>query len=195
MIIPDNLVVIDLETSGLNPVEHGILEIGAVKLATGEEFECRCRLGEEFKYDPRVYPVNHIGESEARDERFMSETAAVSELLMWLGSGPKWMQGGSYPQFDLGFLHQVALESALILPMGRQLLDLATVAVTYCIATGTQIPKSLSADSIYRMLGLPEEPRPHRALQGARAEAHAFRTMFNRLALAQGQALNLRANP
>ena len=188
MTIPANIVVLDVETSGLDPARHGILEIGAQKLATGEEFECQVRLAEDREYDRGVFRINGVSETVARHEERMSIDAALFELAGWLGAPPDgckgWMIAGSNPKFDDAFLRAAvpSMDSQFVSwPFLRHLLDLATVAITYCIATGAPMPSSLSADAIYRMLGLSEEPKPHRALQGVTYEAGAFKQMFRTL--------------
>ena len=185
--IPQNIVVVDVETSGLDPRIHGILEIGAVKMATGDEFTCEVRLEDDMVYDQGVYRVNGIAEERARSSERMSVEAALFELFGWLSpcpdGGKGWLMAGSNPRFDDGFLRAAyGDDTAAKYPFLRHLLDLQTVAFTYFVATGTPMPKSLSADAIYRAVGLPEEPKPHQALRGARYEAHGFHTIFNRLA-------------
>ena len=186
--VPQNLVVVDVETSGLDPMLHGIVEIGAVKLATGAEFECKVRLEDGRIYDPGVYRINGVTEHEARDSSRMDVAAGFAELALWLGKAPGeekgWVMAGSNPKFDDSFLRASGVSEmapARGWPFLRHLVDLQTVAITYCIAMGRPIPRSLSADAIYRMLGLPEEPKPHRALQGATYEARAFLAMFLKL--------------
>jgi len=187
--IPYNIVVVDLETSGLDPLRHGILEIGAHRLADGNEFSCAVRLADAMEYDPGVFRINGITEAEARSEDRMSEAAALSEFFLWLGEGHRDTIAGSNPKFDHDFLKVVAGKEGFgKWPFGRHLFDLQTAAVTYLIATGTEVPNSLSADSIYRALGLPEEPKPHKALRGAQHEAHAFRVIFGRLSMVQTYA-------
>lgn len=180
--VPENVVVVDLETSGLDPDKHGILEIGAVRMSSGAEFECKVRLAENLEYDPGVYRVNGVTEAEARSEDRLTETAALYEFFLWL-NGKDILMAGSNPRFDHDFLKVASKDGQeMPWPFRRHLLDLQTTALTYVIASGVPVPRSLSADAVYSMLGQPMEPKPHRALQGARAEAHAFRLIFSRLA-------------
>lgn len=50
-----DVVVFDLETTGLSPERDGIVEIGAVRVVDG-------RVAEELKYETLVRPVNALGE-------------------------------------------------------------------------------------------------------------------------------------
>lgn len=50
-----NVVVFDLETTGLSPERDGIVEIGAVRVVNG-------KIEETLKYETLVKPTNHSGE-------------------------------------------------------------------------------------------------------------------------------------
>ena len=179
------ILVVDLETTGLESTKHSIVEFGAVWL-TGEEgeFHMDCRIWRGAHLDPRALGVNGLSPDRCQNPALPDESDAILEFLQWLGPQPV-MLAGLNPSFDRNFLHAAmrrASNGAMVASgdlFPHRTLDLHTLAVSYAIAKGDPIPsRGFYTDEIYAILDLPPEPKPHRALVGARREAEALRILL-----------------
>lgn len=191
------VVVVDLETSGLVPGAHGILEIGAVPLDPGHPgtFHREVRLEWHMEWDAGAAIVHGFTREEASSHRRTTDAVAVEDLLDWLddevlrGIEGRAVLAGMNPRFDRDHLAHVAdradLGARFAGLVSHRTLDLHTLAVCHFWRNLAYEPQmfprgldSLRTDAIYGLLGLPPETRPHRALEGARREAEAFRLLL-----------------
>jgi len=185
------IVVVDLETSGLDPVRHGILEIGACFLANpdmeGSHFEMKVRLHRALDWTAEALAVNGRDRAGLYDPALVSERDALQALFAWAGPGPLVLAGMNVGKFDLAFLSAaMARHPEVRWPkLGHRTLDMHSVALAWAAQNGKEVDvtrlSTESTDAIYLMLGLPEEPKPHRALTGAQREREALRLMMERV--------------
>ena len=88
--------------------------------------------------------------------------------------------------FDRDFLNSSLQRAKINFAFPYRTIDLHTLAYTTCRTKGIPIPErnghpALSSDAVMRLLGLPEEPKPHIALMGAKIAAEAFsRLMYGK---------------
>lgn len=184
--LPEGLVVIDCETTGLDPARCGLLEIAAVT-AGGEEFHALCRPDhpETCLVEPQAMAVNGQNWEEAR-ARTKTAAAAAFELAEWLRQRlpegcRRWIHAGRNPSFDRAFLLAALAaggHGGETLPCSRRLLDQHAVAYWWAVSRGIDIASpDFSTDLVYRHHGFAPESRPHRALAGARLCAAVFHLM------------------
>ncbi len=99
----DNLfwVSVDIETTGINPYEHEIIEIGAVLFSLKsikKRFQRLVKINK--KQDPRAQAIHKITNEEV-EKNGVSLENALSELLLFIGEVPLIFHNAS---FDLSFL-------------------------------------------------------------------------------------------
>lgn len=190
---PPLILVVDIETTSARPQWGGIVEIGAHWLTgprEGSEFEIKCRPPFTVEIQEKALEVN--GCDWLNDMTVPPESEAIERFLEWVGGcgeNPVLLAGNN-PRFDWEFL-QAALarrnlgfcveenEGLLKLPFPHRQLDLHTLAIASALANSYPCTgNGLYTDAILGMLNLPPEPKPHRALCGARSEAEAFRLLL-----------------
>ena len=175
-------IILDTETTGLDPAQHGLLEIGAVHAQTGEEFQTAVRCWPGASIQREALAVNGITYSQVDAPERPHESDALRALLQWLP--PQCLIAGMNPSFDRSFLDAAVrrhrgLPSA---PWSHRTLDLHSLALAYAVRRGVSLPeRGFHTDAIYEMLGLPPEPKPHAAITGARREFDAFQRIFTEL--------------
>src|SRR5262245_29770057 len=100
------IVVVDVETTGLKPERHGIIEIGAVDLTTGLEFFAECRIPVLCEWEQEALDVNGATPSRCYDPAYQREIEAVIQFSAWLEQSCGIVKevavlAGMNPRYDL----------------------------------------------------------------------------------------------
>lgn len=172
------MIVVDVETGGVDPTHNPLLSIGAVDLNNLDTFYVEMKPWDE---DQRVtqdaLKVN--GQWHYKQNRH-TVPQAMTKFKTWLW-GRDTILAGHNPSFDISFLNYNFARMKQKPPFGFRTVDLHSVAFAYCMAKGIAIPDKMTSDAIYNLLGMIPEPRPHHGLNGALWEATAFLKIFKEL--------------
>lgn len=192
-------LVVDVETTGLNPDRHSLIQIGVEDVMTAATFATDCRVWEGSEWSEGAAVVHGKSLDWCIDPVKPTEAEAIELLLAWLAQTyevPPVILCGMNPSFDLRFLQAAAAraDQAAVRgaregerACGRQIrdwfghrtMDMHTLAVQWAMDFGHPVPPAgFHTDSIYSMIRQPPEPRPHEAATGARREAEAFRELM-----------------
>lgn len=178
------MLIVDIETSGVDPVKNSILSIGAIDfLDPAREFNEECKAFPGAHISDESLAVNGYSREEVFDVRKQSDKQIVEKFLAWaLASGDHTLAGQN-PSFDRDFLRYTAERYNLNWPLTHRTLDLHSVCYFHMIKRGIEpiLEKNRSAlnlDAILAYVGMPAEPKPHIATNGARLEAEAFSRLF-----------------
>jgi hypothetical protein len=191
--LPRNFVVVDCETSGLDPHVHSLLSLGA-ETADGATFYGTCQPWAGAICDPAAMAVNGMDWEEAQGEA-LGPGELVSEFCGWLSEqerwtklprGTRWIMGGKNPQFDYEYLlHSLAKiwpdrsQCGRILNISRRCVDLHSLAYGWAMRQAIDFGAvDFSTDTIYAQLGFAKEASPHHALTGAQLEMAVFRKLL-----------------
>lgn len=173
-----HLIVVDVETSGLDPTCHDVLEVAAIDLATGEDLTfvptpVRGSWLEEA--DPDALRINRYFERAVyRDRVDVDTTRDRWRLLADILDGN--IIAGANPQFDASFVDAAMRHWGIECRRRHQLRDLATYAAG---VLGIDPAELVSSASIFESLGVVNDS-PHSAWGDAAATADAFRTLLDR---------------
>jgi len=176
---PEELFLLDLETTGLDPIENSIHEISCKQLVSEA-----CWYTDKFR---------------ARTGTLVCEKATTVNGVDWTcleNRGRSWMEGMAFffgwiielreevgkpivftginvGQFDLDFLNQawILLNGETKVPWTHRVLDLHSIIYLMAIAKGSETPAGgFSTSKLYDFYGLAPEPIPHNAKQGVEYE-------------------------
>lgn len=197
------MLVVDVETTGLNPYRNGILSIGAVNFKYPENYYyAEGRPQASVVLEKRALEINGFTEEELRAlPKPMIEV--MVEFYEWINQQPKdtpLIIGGHNVGFDIWFLraeHERCGLKNSIVPFKYRGMDLHSTAMAhYALKKGFMYPGDMPADYIQEKLGLPIEPSPHNALNGAVFEAECFsRLLFNRILFTDFEQYPVKENP
>lgn len=170
-------VAIDLETTGLDPTVHQIIDVGAVRFRSGRpESEFRSFVRADRPLDPFITDLTGITDPDLLGAPQFSEISQA--LLDFIGADPLV---GQNVEFDLGFL-RAAGESVLPRAPGERfaffqarVLDTALLARIFW----AELP-SFSLAALCSTFGI-ELRQAHRALDDARATGSVLATMLRSL--------------
>lgn len=167
-----HLIVVDVETSGLDPTIHDVLEVAAIDLATGDELHFVPTPISSVWLEQSSAPamrVNRYFERGVFEHQVDLETTRKRwETLGTMLDGN--ILAGANPAFDARFVDQAMSHHVVECRRRYQLRDLATYAAGV-LRTDPAAPTSSS--EVYAALGITNE-EAHSALGDARATAEAF---------------------
>lgn len=167
------MIIVDIETTGVDPLKNSIVSIGAVDFEKGDEFYIECCAIPDREIDEYALKINGFTKEQCLDTSKPSAEEAYKKFLWWTTDDRLVMLAGQQVgSFDAKFLQHMHERCGLgKWPFGHRTLDLHSVAYA-------KFGESLSLDGILQKLGLPPEPKPHNALTGARVEYAAFKKLL-----------------
>lgn len=174
------MIVVDVETTGIDPKRHSIVSIGAVDFSNPEnQFYQECRIWDGAEIDEEALKINGFSEEDIKSHDKITEKELINNFLQWIENIGDKTIAGENPSFDRDFLKFSAERNGIKWPLGYRTVDLHTLCYTHQLKRGINPPikngkSDLNTDKILEYVGLPAEPKPHNALIGAKMEAEAF---------------------
>ncbi len=174
------MIVLDIETTGTDPRLHSIVEVGAIDFdCPGNYFNSRCQIWEGAETDFRALEINGLTLNEIQDEKILTQVDLISGFITWIDQIEDKTIAGQNVDFDIDFLNESAARCGLDFSLGKRKVDQHSVVYAHFLKRNIKPPlkdgfSDLNSDLIMDYVGLPPEPKPHRAINGARYEAEAL---------------------
>jgi DNA polymerase III subunit epsilon len=162
-------VSLDLETTGLNPKQDKIIEIGAVKVVNGEIVDTYTTLVKPGrKLDDVVIQLTGIDDSMLKGDLVKEPNVAIPELLDFLGN---YILLGHSILFDFSFVKRYAVNQRMTYE--AEAIDTLKIARKYL----QELPsRSLPALCEYYHI----TQKAHRALEDAVATSHLYQKLLEK---------------
>jgi DNA polymerase III epsilon subunit-like protein len=185
------MIVLDIETTGLDPRRHSIIEVGAIDFdCQGNYFNERCSIWDGAEIDFKALEINGLTLSEIQDQTINTQKEIITKFMIWMDQIQDKTIAGQNVDFDVDFLNESSLRCGLNFSLGKRKVDQHSIVYAHFLKRNIRPPlkdgfSDLNSDFIMNYVGLPSEPKPHRAINGARFEAEALsrllfgRTMFD----------------
>ncbi|MFM2357713.1 MAG: hypothetical protein RJA61_450 [Candidatus Parcubacteria bacterium] len=181
------MIVLDVETTGTDPLKHSLVSIGAVDFDKPErQFYEECRIFEGAHVMEEALVVNGMTHEQITDSQKKSDKEIIEDFLKWVEESDNHTFGGLNHHLDLYFIHMAALRNHIDFAWPKRIVDLHSVSYAHMAQRGLQIPlknkhTDISGDTTMKYVGIPTEPRPHIGLNGAKWEAEALsRLIYNK---------------
>lgn len=182
------MIVLDLETTGTDPRLHSIVEVGAIDFdRPGNYFNSRCQMWEGAETDLKALEINGLTLNEIQDEKILTQVDLISGFITWMDQIEDKTIAGQNVDFDIDFINESAARCGLDFNLGKRKVDQHSVVYAHFLKRNIKPPlidgfSDLNSDLIMDYVGLPPEPKPHRAINGARYEAEALsRLIYGRV--------------
>jgi DNA polymerase III epsilon subunit-like protein len=182
-------VSIDLETTGIDEKRHAIISIGIARFDNDEDkFYRELIIPKDAECDPEALQVNGETEAQLRARaypEYTPYTAALIEAVNWCKKRELGVIVGKNPSFDHRFMRHYWKLSGLpekdfVDVLTYRHLDWSSFAIPLMLFKGVKIPqKGLGTLDIARFFGLPDEARPHIAINGANYNVNATRHVLD----------------
>jgi len=179
------MIVVDVEATGTDPYKHGILSVGAVDFEHPEQqFYSECRMREDAHLMEEALQVNGFTKEDIMNPTKEGEDILIRAFLNWVAERDEHTMAGQNPSFDRDFLKFAAERAKINWPIPHRSIDVHSVCYAHMKLKGIEPPvankrSDLDSTKIQEYVGIPEEPHPHNALNGAKVAAEALSRLLN----------------
>ncbi len=178
------MIVLDVETTGTNPLKHSILSIGALDFDDPtNQFYDECRAWDGARIEEQALAINGFSKEEALDPAKKSEAELIAAFFAWASDRPKDRTLAAHNvSFDHSFVAAAADRANIDMLFAKRTIDVHTLAWLHMTQKGKIPPlakghSDINSATVLEYCGLPEEPKPHNALTGALWHAEVIARM------------------
>ncbi len=181
------MIILDIETSGLDPQENGIWQIGAIELENPKnQFLEEAKIDNKDLTQPGALEITNKTEEQLRDSNTQSQTQLLINFFEWVNKINIKMSICQNPAFDLSFIKIKAKKYNLTYPFHHRSLDLHSVAQTIQFKTKQKFKildnkSDMGLSNILEFVGMSDNRNAHNALEDAKLTAECFsRLIYNK---------------
>ncbi|MEK7612873.1 MAG: 3'-5' exonuclease [Patescibacteria group bacterium] len=195
------MIAVDIEGSGTEAHVHSILSVGAVDLNDpSRTFYEECRAWDGAKIEDEALEVNGFSREQATDPNKQTEADIVHKFITWASSSADKTIAGQNPSYDRDMLKYAAARAGHTdWPFAHRTIDSHTLCWMHMIKRGQTPPidpehkrSALNLDAVLLYCGIPEEPKPHNALTGAKSHAEVIsRLLYDKKLLPEFEQFNI----
>ncbi len=177
------MLVVDVEGSGLSAEKNSILSVGALDLAHPEnQLYEECRAWDGAHIEEEALQVNGFSREQASDPSKQSEADLVHKFKAFAETIEERTLAGQNVSYDRDFLAAAAKRAGHTdWPFAHRTIDTHTLCFMHMVKRGLTPPfdpikhhSTLNLDAVLNYCGIPEEPKPHNALTGAKSHAEVI---------------------
>lgn len=159
-----NIAITDLETTGLDPLRHEIIEIGLVlisqpELKIIETLDIKVKPERIETATPEALQINGY-----REEDWENALSLQDALPAYLKKAAGALFCAYNTHFDLPFIKQACFKTNIPLALDHHCIDIPTLVWS---KYRTAELESMKLSKVAQFLGLAPEPELHRAINGA----------------------------
>ena len=182
------MLVTDCEMTGLEPTLHSIVSVGAVDLDNpSRQLYEECRMWDGAKVEDEALAVNGFTRAQVEDPTKQSEGELVRKFIAFADGMADTTTAGQNVFTDLYFLQNAARRAGhTAWPFAHRIIDIHSLAWEHMVKRGLTPPlnpekrhSALNLDAALQYCGIPEEPRPHNALTGAKCNAEVISRLLH----------------
>jgi DNA polymerase-3 subunit epsilon len=173
------MIILDIETTGIDSHKHSIVSIGALDFYNpSNQFYKECQIWEGAEIDNEALLINGFTREEITNNSKSSLESVINDFISWMKNIENQTFAGENPSFDRDFIVNSARRYGFKIG-GHRTIDLHTISYSNHLKKDIELPlknnrTDLNLDKTLSYVGLLEEPKPHNALVGAKMEAEAF---------------------
>ena len=144
------MFIIDVETTGLDPLKHSVVSIGIVDFLRPRErhFYINCRMWDGAEIDLESLRVNGFTPEQVRERNRYSLSEAVDKALSYIkGCRVLIPAGMNVARFDIPMMIEACRKVERKWPYEKYSVDLHTSAYASMFQQGVEIPKDVKQRS------------------------------------------------
>lgn len=177
------MIVVDVEASGIGPDTHSIVSVGAIDFDNpSRQLYEECRIWEGAHVNDEALLVNGFTREQITDPAKQSEADLVHIFAAFAELSADRTLAGQNVSFDRDILQAAAVRAKhTSWPFAHRTIDTHTLCWMHMIKRGLVPPidpehkrSALNLGAVLNYCGIPEEPKPHNALTGAKSHAEVI---------------------
>ena len=177
------MLVVDVEASGVDPHINSIVSVGALDLDNPhKQIYLECRVWDGAHIEEGALAVNGFTRAQITDISKGSEADLVHAFKTFAEEVKDCTLAGQNVSFDRDFLKAAAERAGHTeWPFAHRTIDTHTLCYMHMVKRGVAPPfdaekkrSALNLDAVLNYCGIPEEPKPHNALTGAKSHAEVI---------------------
>lgn len=174
------MLIVDCEMTGLEPERHSIVSVGAIDLAHPDrQLYKECRAWDGAKIEDEALAVNGFTREQVLDPAKQTEADLVHKFIRFAEGMADTTLAGQNVFTDMYFLRAAAMRAGhTAWPFAHRIIDIHTLCFEHMVKREVEPPldpekhhSALNLEAVSRYCGIPEEPKPHNALSGAKVSA------------------------
>lgn len=192
------MIVLDVETTGVNPEKNSIVSIGAVDFFNPQnQFYQACRIWDGAEINKDALKVNGFTEEQCRRLNPFSLAQTIHSFRQWVEKIDNQTFAGQNPSFDQMFLVSAIKKSNMAWSIRKRSVDMHSLAYAHMLQNGIKIPlwnkkTDLNTSKIFQYVGLLEQAHVHNALTDSKMTAEAIsRIIFGKNLLVEYQEFSI----
>jgi len=184
------MLVVDVESSGIDPRADSIVSVGALDLANPSyRLYEECRVWDGAHISDESLGINGFKREQLFDPKKQTEADLVHRFLLWSDKLSERTLAAQNVSFDRDFLRAAAERAGhTAWPFSFRTIDVHTLTYMHMVGRGIQPPtdpvkkhSALDLDAALVYCGIPSEPMPHNAMTGALSLAEVIsRVLYGR---------------
>jgi DNA polymerase III epsilon subunit-like protein len=174
------MIAVDIEASGIGPETHSIVSIGVVDMDDpSRQLYEECRVWDGAHINDEALVVCGFTKEQITDPQKQSEAELVHKFATWAEGSNDRTLAGQNVSFDRDILQAAAVRAKHTnWPFAHRTIDSHTLCWMHMVKRGLTPPidpehkhSALNLTAVLNYCGIPEEPKPHNALTGAKSHA------------------------
>jgi DNA polymerase III epsilon subunit-like protein len=179
-------IVLDIETSGLDLLDSGIWQIGAIDLNTMDKFFEEARIDDEDKIQEKALNLINKTEKELRNKENQSQKELLKKFTKWVDKRKMKNFICQNPQFDISFLKIKIKKYGIDFQFHHRAFDTHSIAQTKFNDLNNNLLinenySGMGLTNILNFCGIKDDRQMHNAFEDSKLTAECFnRLMFGK---------------
>ncbi len=167
------MIIVDIETTGLDPKKNSIVSIGAMEFENPKNtFYGECRMDEGAEVSNIALKINGFTRRQIKDPKKPSSEELLNSLIGWMKPIKDKTLGGENIWFDIEFFEENFRELGMKWPFGKKIAELHEISP---LLEGH--PWSL--DMVLYAVGIPPRIKAHHAMDDVELTAETMSRLID----------------
>ncbi|MBS3075334.1 3'-5' exonuclease [Candidatus Pacearchaeota archaeon] len=181
------MIILDIETTGLNPSVNGLLSIGALCFDNPEkQFYEECRIDDSDIITEEALMINGFSREQIFDQRKQTQDELIKRFFEWVDEQEiRILAGHNVGFFDLNFIKTKADKYNINVRIQYRSIDLCSVAQLIYFKINNKFlfddykENAMSLGEVLKFCGLKDERKFHNALEDVKLAAECFSRLIH----------------
>ena len=174
------MIIVDTELSGLSAEKDSLVSIGAIDISNPKnQFYGECKIWPGAHTNEEALAINGFTKEQIEDPIKQTDGELIKAFIDWALLCDEHTFAGQNPYLDMLFMRNAAKRYHLDWTFAHRTIDQHSLCFMHMIKQGIKPPvfnkrTDINSNKIMEYVGIPIEPHPHNALNGAKQSAEAI---------------------